>query len=194
MILKKNNCDDSNFDALPYDDPDVLHNRTDILILAYYVILNVKEPLSEETLIDALTDGGFANYFEAANAIQKIKDTGFIGVDEEGYFTVKKDCRNYVEALQDSLPPTMRERAVKNTAKAALRALYKKENDVEIVKKSDTCYFVTMHIIDSDEDMMALTLRVASDSQAQIIKERFYNDPESIYMSTIDALFLDNGK
>lgn len=187
---EKENLD---FDALPYGSSDGLHSTMDIMLLICYVVVYTKERLTDDVLIRTMAEGEFANYFETANALQKIKDKGFITENEQGFLKPANNCEYFVELVENELPYSMRKRAVELAAKLAVKALYRQENNVEVTKKGED-YIVTMHFTDCGKDFMVLSLTVPSSAQAEIFKEQFYSDPVKVYNNLINSLFSDNDK
>lgn len=179
------------FDALPYDSADGLRSTVDIYILICYVVANSKERLTDDVLIKTMVGGDFANYFETANTLQKLKEKGLVVENEQGFLKPANNCGYFVELVENELPYTMRKRAVQLAAKLAVKELYKKENEVEVIKNSDD-YTVTMHFRDCGKDFMVLSLNVPTSAQAEMFKERFYDDPVKIYNNLIDSLFSEN--
>ncbi len=178
-----------NFDALPYGASDGgLHSTMDIYLMICYVVVKSKERLTDDVLINTMVEGEFANYFETTNALQKIKDKGLIVVNEQGFLKPANNCEYFVELVENELPYSMRKRSVKLAAKLAVKELYRKENEVEIIKDGDD-FIVTMHFKDCGKDFMVLSLRAVTAAQAEMFKEQFYADPVKIYNDLIDSLF-----
>lgn len=178
-----------NFDALPYGASDGgLHSTMDIYLMICYVVVKSKERLTDDVLINTMVEGEFANYFETTNALQKIKDKGLIVINEQGFLKPANNCEYFVELVENELPYSMRKRSVKLAAKLAVKELYRKENEVEIIKDGDD-FIVTMHFKDCGKDFMVLSLRAVTAAQAEMFKEQFYADPVKIYNDLIDSLF-----
>lgn len=181
-----------NFDALPYGSSDGgLHSTMDIYLMICYVVVNSKERLSDKVLIDTMAEGEFANYFETTNALQKIKDKGFIAVNDRGFLEPANNCEYLVELVENELPYSMRKRCIELAAKLAVKELFRQENDVEIAKKGND-YIVTMHFKDCGKDFMTLSLTMPTSAQAEMIKEQFYADPVKIYNNLISSLFSED--
>ncbi len=67
-----------------------------------------------------------------------------------------------------------------------------RENSVTM-EKLPNGYNVICTIHDAEEPLLSLTLRVADEPQAQLIREEFLNDPVLLYRSVLAILTGDAG-
>ena len=65
---------------------------------------------------------------------------------------------------------------------------YSKENKVEIEKDGEN-FNITMHVADGSKDFMVLKLNVPSIEEAELIKDKFLDDPVKIYNNLINSIF-----
>lgn len=165
-----------------------LRSSSSITILVCYILANCKEKITSESIINALVDGKIANYFEVSSAISKMIKKDHFKEDEEGYLTITEDCKFAVDIVEKDLPITIRERSIALVRKLATREIYKKENKVEIVAADDG-YEVTLHVSDIDKDFMVLKLNVPTMAQAELIREKFQQDPAKVYENLMNSLF-----
>lgn len=187
--MSKNEQENLNFDALTYGISDGgLRSTLEINLLICYVVVNSKERLTDKILTDTLVEGEIANYFETANALEKLKNKGLIVENKQGFLAPGKNCESLMELVENDLPYTIRKKSIELSAKLAIREIYREENDVEI-KKCGNEYSVTMHIKDMGKDFMTLTLNLPTSAQAETVKEQFYSNPVKIYNNLINSLF-----
>ncbi|MEG2525160.1 MAG: DUF4364 family protein, partial [Oscillospiraceae bacterium] len=66
--------------------PGGLIENSQIKILVCYVVGALRQPLSHDGLLEALSGRGYANYFECANAISELIEAHHISLDEEGHY------------------------------------------------------------------------------------------------------------
>lgn len=192
--MSKNEQENLNFDALTYGISDGgLRSTLEINLLICYVVVNSKERLTDKILTDTLVEGEIANYFETANALEKLKNKGLIVENEQGFLAPGKNCESLMELVENDLPYTIRKKSIELSAKLAIREIYREENDVEI-KKCGNEYSVTMHIKDMGKDFMTLTLNLPTSAQAETVKEQFYSNPVKIYNNLINSLFEQEDK
>lgn len=177
------------FDAFTYGIEDGgLRSQSEISMIICYVLTNSETKLSKKVIIDTMTEGAIANYFETTSAVSKLIKNGIVIEDEKGYLTATKECKKATEMVEKDLPLSIREKSIKLSAKLAVSELYRKENKVEIVEENDS-YSVILHVTDKDKDYMVLKLTVPTIAQADTIKEKFLNDPVRIYNNLISSLF-----
>lgn len=165
-----------------------LRSSSTITILVCYILANIKEKITAQNMIDALVDGKIVNYFEVSNAISKmIKKEHFIE-EEDGTLTITDDCKFAVDIVEKDLPITIREKSIALVRKLAVREIYKKENKVDI-KEAEDGYEITLHVSDVDKDFMILTLNVPTIAQAELIRDKFQQDPAKIYENLMNSIF-----
>ncbi len=165
-----------------------LRSSSSITIIVCYILANCKEKITERNIIDALVDGKIANYFEISSAIGKLVKKGYITQSDEGYLKINADCKFLVEIVENDLPLTIREKSIELVSKFAAMDINKKENKVTI-EKDENGYKITLHVSDIDSDFMVLTLNVKTETQAQVIKEKFQQNPAGVYENLMNSIF-----
>ena len=60
-----------------------------------------------------------------------------------------------------------------------------------IIKKDTTGYTITCRIPDGQTDLFSFSLHLPDKLQAEIVKENFYNDPETVYKAMLAILTKD---
>lgn len=179
------------FDAFTYGaEEGGLRSQSDINMIVCYVLANTTAKLNARLICDTMTSGGIANYFEVASAISRLKKHELILEDEEGYLTATDECKRMTEIIEKDLPFTLRERSIRISTKLAVTELYRKENNVEIEEnKKGNGFTVTLHVMDRDKEYMVLTLAVPTYAQAEMVKNKFIEDPVKIYDNLFTSLF-----
>lgn len=165
-----------------------LRSSSSITIIACYILANCGEKITAKNIVDALVEGKIANYFEISNAISKMIKKGHFIENEDGYLEITDDCRYSVDLVENDLPITIREKSIELVRKIVKHEIYQKENKVDITK-SGKGFTVTMHVSDKDCDFMVLSLYVPTETQAEVIKEKFHNHPAEVYETLMNALF-----
>lgn len=165
-----------------------LRSSSAISILVCYILANCEEKITAQNIIDAVVDGKIANYFEVSNAISKMIKKGHFTENENGYLKISKDCKFAVDIVEKDLPITIREKSIELVRKLAEREINKKENRVEI-KEQKNSFEITMHVSDIDKDFMVLTLNVPTMAQAELIRDKFQQNPTEIYQNLINSIF-----
>lgn len=193
--MSKNEKENIDFDALTYGITEGgLRSTLEINLLICYLVVNSKCRLTEKLVIDTMTEGEIANYFEATSALKKLIERQTVILDENGFLVPGKNCENLMELVENDLPYSIRKKSIELSAKLAVKELYKEENKVEINKKDDNSYDVTMHIQENGKDFMTLTLNLPTSAQAQMVEDRFYDNPPKLYKNLIDYLFREDSE
>lgn len=178
-----------NFDALTSGiEPGGLRSKGDINTIICYTVTKSKAKLTQKNICDAMVKGGIANYFEVMDALARVLRDNIITEDENGFLTPSVQCEKLLEMVEKDLPLSIREKSLEMTAKLAAKEMYSKENKVEIEKDGEN-FNITMHVADGSKDFMVLKLNVPSIEEAELIKDKFLDDPVKIYNNLINSIF-----
>ena len=177
------------FDALMAGVPDGgLRSVSSISLIVCYIIANINGKVTAENITQTMDEGMFANHFEVADAISKLKKNGVITESEDGALTMVNPSRANIDLIEMDLPLTIRENSIKLCQKIIAKEKYKRENRVEITKKENG-YIVNLNVSDNNTDFLSLDLFAATKEQAEMIKEKFISNPIKVYETLIEAIF-----
>ena len=168
-------------------EPGGLRSRHEIKILLCYMLIAAGEPMLRGDVLDIVCGGGMANFFDTSAAIDELVELGNLREREDTTLTVTDTGSHAAETLADLLPYTIRERSVA----AALQLLARRRNEQEnrvTIEKRDGGYAVTCMVGDEIAPMLTFTLLVADDRQAELVRDRFLQDPLLLYQSVIAVL------
>ncbi len=168
-------------------EPGGLHSHREIKMLVCYMLANIPEPLTRESIFTVLCGHGMANFFDISAVIDDLLSLHNLQEDELGRLTVTQVGRDAAITLQDMLPLTLRERSVAAAKRLIVRLQNERENHVDIRREEHGCT-VTCTVGDQGTPLMTLSLLVGNEKQAEDIRERFLNDPLSIYRAVIDSV------
>ena len=178
-----------NFDAYTYGiDPGGLRSKSDINTIICYTVTKSKVRLTAKNICDTMVEGGIANYFEVMDAFSRILKNEIITEDENGYLIPSVQCEQLLEMVEMDLPVSIREKSINIATRLASKEIYSKENKVEI-EKCGGGFDVIMHVTDKDKDFMVLKLNVPTMEQAEVIKDKFLDDPVKVYDNLVNSLF-----
>jgi len=167
--------------------PGGLLNSSEIRILVCYMLSGVDEPMSRQSVVEIIFAEQMANFFETEAAIDELVKLGNLIEDENGMLSLTDVGRDAAKTLTTHIPLTLRERSVEAAVRLLTRQRRERENRVDIVKL-DRGVAVTCSIDRTENPMMSFTLRVADEQQAEMIKDRFLNDPTSAYRLLLGLL------
>lgn len=174
-----------------------LRDSYEIKILICYLLKSIGAPISKTQMIDVFQSQGLINYFEFTNALQELLESKHIkivnSVEGDDFYEITSIGVQTADMLERSLPASVREKSLKAAINLLSRAKLESENKVDIVKLN-TGFNVKCTILDqSGSDLMSIELFVPDELQAQLVKEQFLNNPESVYKGVI-KLLIDNEK
>ncbi len=166
-----------------------MRSKTEIRTLICYLIKSVNVPLSKEMVVNALMEKGLANYFETSACFDDLIKNGNIVPDEENSSLYRNSPNGDMIAtqLEDTLAPTVKERATECVLGLLKRQQLESENKVTI-EKCENGYNVICSISGGDMDLLKFSLYVPDISQARLIRKNFYKNPDMIYSVMIAML------
>jgi hypothetical protein len=168
--------------------PDGLKNKSDIKVLVCFLISNCSQSLSRKDLTDIFLERGLANYFEANDAISSlIKNKNLIENADDGSLSITDSGKFIADTLYDGLPVTVREKSLDAMSKILNRRHISKLNKTHI-DACDKGYNVTCSINDGTMETLKLTLYVPTYNYATLVRDRFLDDPETLYRAVMAQL------
>ncbi len=167
---------------------DGLRSRREIKILICHIINSFKEPLNRSDIVRIIQREDLANYFETCDALESLIQKENICEDPETRFLSLTDTgREIASALYKSVPFTVREKALTTGKKMISRMKHEKQNKVELVP-SGNGYYVNCSVLDGDTVLLSTSLYLPNKEYAQAARERFLDDPESLYRTVLAQL------
>ena len=166
-----------------------MRSKTEIRTLICYMLRSVGAPMSKETIINALMEKGLANYFETSASFDDLVRNGNIALsDTDPELYVNTANGNMIATqLEDTLAPTVKERAIECALTLLRQQRIESENHV-VIEKCDNGYNVTCAISGGDMDLLRFTLYVPDITQARLMRKNFYKNPEMYYAVMIAML------
>ena len=165
-----------------------LRSVSSIYMLVCYIVANMNKRVSAATIIEAVNDAMIANYFEISDAVNKLIKAGTINEGDDKMLYMDEQDVKEIALLENDLPLTIRQSSIKACQKVIARESYKRENKV-ICEQVDGGYKVHLKVSDNTTDFMNLELFAVTDTQAELIKDKFISDPATVYETLIDAIF-----
>jgi hypothetical protein len=168
-------------------EPGGLYTAQEIKILLCYLLDTVGEPLPLQMVTDVLAGRGIANFFEVSAAVDELLRRGHIEENAEGELTVTELGHQTAQTLVGMVPITLRERSVQAALQLLTRRRREQENSV-VIQPLDRGHRVTCSVNEGDRSIMSFSLVVGDELQAQMVKERFLDDPVTLYRGLIAIL------
>ncbi|MBQ9517500.1 MAG: DUF4364 family protein [Eubacterium sp.] len=189
--LRTNNDDNPmlRFDALMAGVKNGgLRSVSTINLLVCYIVASFEGKIKADTITAALDEGELANHFEVADSIGRMIKSGVICENEDGTLSLGDTKGAPIELIEKDLPLSVRDESMRICHKILARERFERENKVEI-NEAKGGYNVVMHVSDKDSDFMVLSLFVATIEQAEVIRDKFLNNPVCVYETVVESIF-----
>lgn len=168
-----------------------LTDQTEIRILLCRILSAVDGPMSFDELTETVISDGTMNYFELADAVSDLEKDGLIikSKTESGIsiFSVSEEGKIISRDLVSKVPLSVVEKAVKKAEDIVKMRIREKENLVSITETEDG-YKIHMTVTDIGTDLMELSLFMPTLEQAQLVREKFLENPTAIYSEVLHSL------
>ncbi len=168
-------------------EPGGLHSHHEIKILICYMLSSVREPLPRTTVLDILSGGGMANFFDASAAIDDLLKRHNLCETDDDLLTVTETGRHAATTLADMIPFTLRERSVDAALRLLARQRSERDNSAEILPAEEGGWKVVCSV-GTTTPLLRFELLVGDELQAQQVRDRFLSDPLLLYQSMIGVL------
>ena len=166
-----------------------MRSKTEIRTLICYMLKSVGSPMRKDTIVNALMEKGLANYFETSSSFDDLVRNGNIELTDADKNLYKNTSNGDMIAtqLEDTLAPTVKERAIECALSLLRQEQIESENKVTITK-CENGYNVTCKISGGDMELLSFTLYVPDITQARLIRKNFYKNPDMFYSVMIAML------
>ena len=166
-----------------------MRSKTEIRTLICYMLKSVGSPMRKDTIVNALMEKGLANYFETSSSFDDLVRNGNIELADADKNLYKNTSNGNMIAtqLEDTLAPTVKERAIECALSLLRQEQIESENEVTITK-CENGYNVTCKISGGDMELLSFTLYVPDITQARLIRKNFYKNPDMFYSVMIAML------
>lgn len=169
-----------------------IHDKLDIKLLVLYIMDRIAGPIDFATLTDlAMCDGG-VDYFQFAEAVAELLDSGHLAQDQEHYAVTDKG-RQACAAGESSLSPVIRRRCDQRLI--PLNQVLKRKAQIRAQLRPQSNGFDVCLTMDDDEGcLFSLTLLAPSQEDAQRIADHFLKYPDRIYNGILGVLLPDHDR
>ncbi len=161
------------------DRPGLIRDKVDIKILILFILRRLSAPVSDGQLTELALCDGSVGYFDFAECLGELTESGHIEQTESGRRITEKGERNG-EILENSLPYSVRTVLEKRLAPLA-RAM---RRDAMIqtghVQEKDGCR-VELAMSDSMGEIISLRLLCPGEERALTMEKNFRANAEEIY-------------
>ncbi len=165
-----------------------IHEKLDIKILILFLLRRLPKDVEPSVLGDLCRqcDEGIG-YFDYSDCLAELVETGHITEGEEGCFTITEKGARNADAVETSLPYSVRRKAVRLLEPVA-EAMRRAAMITAVHEKKDDGCFVTLAMSDGAGEIVHMTLLCADEDQARRIKKNFRKGAEKVYHQIIKLL------
>ena len=164
-----------------------MRDKIDIKILILFILRRLPAEIDPQTLSSIALADGTVGYFEYAECLSELTESGHVEKRGKGYRITEKGSRN-CEIVENSLPYTVRsklEKAVLPLAEGMRRrAMIGTSHELS---DDGQCY-VRLALSDGAGKIMDSSFLCAGEEQAAKIEERFRDNAEYIYNTFMGVL------
>ena len=176
-----------------------LNSVPDVKVLILYILNYAGGELSRDNLMRIALDGGTAEYFDIAQAIDGLMNSGlidFVSQDTPNELYITDLGRETLEVFEHSLPFSVR----RKNQSALLRLLAEIERKRSIksrIEQKEHGFEAVCTLLEGEDTLLEYRLFVPTQIQAQMIVDQFERNPIDKYKSILqllidEKLFEDN--
>ena len=172
------------------DGFQIMTEKLDIKILILFILRRLPGVVNGETLANLALADGNVGYFEYAECLAELVDSGHVEQSRPGYQITQRGSRN-CEIVESSLPYTIRSRLEKKLLPLAENMRRRAMITAEHTTDKDGCCRVHLSLSDGMGEIAELKLLCGSDDQAGVIEENFRRAAELYYNRIMEMLLTD---
>ena len=167
-----------------------IHDKLDIKLLVLYIMDRVAAPIDFATLTDlSMCDSG-VDYFQFAEAVSELTDSGHLDQQGELYAVTGKG-RWACSAGASSLSPVIRQRCDRRLG--PLNETLKRKAQVRAEVREQPLGFDVGRSMDDDQGgLFSLTLLAPTREDAQRIADGFLDHPDRVYNGLLGVLLTND--
>jgi len=168
-----------------------IHDKLDTKFLILYLLARAAGPVDFATLTDLTMCDQGVDYFEFAEAVSELVQTGHLEKRDETYVITDKGRRDG-EACESSLPYSVRRKCNSAIAKVNITLRRNAQVRAQVREREEGGCTVSLALDDDSGALLALDLFCGSTQQGRRLAEGFRDHPEQIYYDILTTL-LDSG-
>ena len=163
-----------------------IHGKLDVKLLVLYILDRAAAPIDFATLTDlSLCDEG-VDYFQYAEAVSELTDSGHL--DQQGeFYSITDKGRRVCAGGESSLSPVVRQRCDRRLAPLN-QALKRKAQVRAQVEEVPQGFHVRLSMDDDQGALFSLTLLAPTREDAQRIAGGFQDHPDRVYNGLLGVL------
>ena len=164
-----------------------IHDKLDIKFLILYLMARVAGPVDFPTLADLTFCDDGVEYFDFAESVAELVNTGHLDL-AEGQYTITDKGRRNGQICESSLAFSVRKKCDRNLAR--VNAVLRRNAQVraEVLPREDGGVTLRLIMDDDKGNLMTLDLLAVSEEQANQLADQFRLSPERLYQRILQTL------
>ena len=164
-----------------------IHDKLDIKFLVLYLMARVATPIDFPTLTDLTMCDDGVDYFEFAEAVAELAESGHLTLENDLYAITDKGRENGA-ACESSLPYSVKRKCTVNLSKVNGVLRRNAQVRAEILPRPEGGLTTRMVLDDDHGNLLTMELLCGSQEQAERLAAHFKARPEQIYHQVLAAL------
>ena len=157
-----------------------LTDRTEIKILLCYLLAELKQPITQNQLIECVCGQELVNYFEMQSALQHLLDNNFIKEDEKG-FSIMPEGREIAQQLESVVSSTVKRYAYTMAVNILQYEALKKQHKISITPVEGGGFNLHCSIEDNDFTIFSMDILMPDEKSAQYAGEQFILNGQDMF-------------
>ncbi|MCC8182542.1 MAG: DUF4364 family protein [Clostridiales bacterium] len=161
----------------------------EIMELILYILARVDGPIGLGDLTDlALCDEG-VDYFQFADALGKLEETGHVSTDKDGLISITPKGRTNGETTQEELPYSVRVKCDRNVNALNRRLQRARQVRTQASARADGSGYTARMVLDDERgNVMTLEMIAPDRAQAELLCRNYSAHPERLYNRLLSQL------
>ncbi len=165
-----------------------IHDMLDVKVLILFVMSRVQYPINVDKLFELAYQDDCLNYFDVAQALPQMVDSGHLSRSEEGEYTITPKGIETGKVTDDSLPFPIMQRVLAAVERFNRERRREDFVHVQMTERGEGEYSVMMGLDDELGNLMTLELSAPNRKQAVVLSRAFRDRAELIYQMIMTEL------
>ena len=157
-----------------------LTDRTEIKILLCYLLSELKQPITQNQLIECMCGQELVNYFEMQSALQHLLDNKLIKEDENGY-SILPEGKDIARQLESVVSTTVKRYAYTMAVNILQYESLKKQHKIKISPVEGGGFNLHCSIEDDEFTIFSMDIVMPDEKSAEFAGEQFILKGQDIF-------------
>ncbi len=157
-----------------------LSDRTEIKILLCYLLSELKQPITQNQLIECVCGQELVNYFEMQSALQHLLDNKLIKEDENGY-SILPEGKDIARQLESVVSTTVKRYAYTMAVNILQYESLKKQHKIKISPVEGGGFNLHCSIEDDEFTIFSMDIVMPDEKSAEFAGEQFILKGQDIF-------------